>query len=449
MSGLLDVMPTNSPESLYDVHRMGDQEVEVAPKPRITLTEDQRAAHEAFAQLILHKRHHIMVIKGYAGTGKTSLVQHIINELPTMLKMARVVTREKELEVVLSATTNKAVEALAQTVSLPVRTIQSVLGLVVKKDYSTQETTLALSSRAEILYNTILFIDEASFIDQRLFDYILERTSNCKIVFIGDPAQLASVKSNKTPVFSAGYPTVSLEKIVRQPEGNQIVDLATAFRNTVNGYAWPEGIVPDGEAIIYQSRPDFNEAIVKEFTRPDWHFTDSKVLAWTNKRVTEYSGAIRNKVMGDPVIQIGDYVTCNSHISTLTCRLKTDAMVQITGMYPVRDWGYEGWRITLDNKWEAFMPLTTDIRKEAAKVAKKADNFLLARAVDENWIDLRAVYACTINKSQGSTYDKVFIDLDDISKCNQGNQIARMMYVAVSRARHQVYLTGDIFNPRS
>ena len=54
MSGLLDVMPTNSPESLYDVHRMGDQEVEVvAPKPRITLTEDQRAAHEAFAQLIL------------------------------------------------------------------------------------------------------------------------------------------------------------------------------------------------------------------------------------------------------------------------------------------------------------------------------------------------------------------------------------------------------------
>lgn len=62
----------------------------------------------------------------------------------------------------------------------------------------------------------------------------------------------------------------------------------------------------------------------------------------------------------------------------------------------------------------------------------------------DGWIDLRAAYACTINKAQGSTYDKVFIDLDDIKKCNSGNQIARMLYVGVSRARLIVYLCGDL-----
>ena len=62
----------------------------------------------------------------------------------------------------------------------------------------------------------------------------------------------------------------------------------------------------------------------------------------------------------------------------------------------------------------------------------------------ETWIDLRAQHACTIDKSQGSTYAQVFIDLDDIAKCNISSQVARMCYVAVSRARHKVYLTGDL-----
>lgn len=65
-------------------------------------------------------------------------------------------------------------------------------------------------------------------------------------------------------------------------------------------------------------------------------------------------------------------------------------------------------------------------------------------AMADKWADLRAMYACTVNKSQGSTFDRVFIDLSDIAKCNNGNTIARMLYVAVTRARHEVILTGDI-----
>ena len=56
----------------------------------------------------------------------------------------------------------------------------------------------------------------------------------------------------------------------------------------------------------------------------------------------------------------------------------------------------------------------------------------------ENIVDV------AVKAMREEAYDRVFIDLDDISKCNNGDTLARMLYVAVSRARHQVFLTGDI-----
>ena len=58
--------------------------------------------------------------------------------------------------------------------------------------------------------------------------------------------------------------------------------------------------------------------------------------------------------------------------------------------------------------------------------------------------DLRYTYASTINKAQGSTYDTVYIDLNDLAKCNDRDLQLRLLYVAVSRARHKVVFTGDI-----
>jgi ATP-dependent exoDNAse (exonuclease V) alpha subunit len=75
--------------------------------------------------------------------------------------------------------------------------------------------------------------------------------------------------------------------------------------------------------------------------------------------------------------------------------------------------------------------------------AKKNDTSKLKQL--EDWlIDLRPLYACTINKSQGSTYNRVFLDLNDVDKCRNKNQVHRMLYVGFSRASEQVIITGDI-----
>ena len=54
------------------------------------------------------------------------------------------------------------------------------------------------------------------------------------------------------------------------------------------------------------------------------------------------------------------------------------------------------------------------------------------------------MFASTVNKAQGSTYDTVYLDLNDIGKCQDRDQVNRMLYVGVSRAKHKVVFTGDI-----
>ena len=70
----------------------------------------------------------------------------------------------------------------------------------------------------------------------------------------------------------------------------------------------------------------------------------------------------------------------------------------------------------------------------------------LAQLIQEEWIDVRHAYACTIHKSQGSTFKKVYIDLHDMSFIyNRDRELfKRLLYVAVSRAKEQVVFTGDI-----
>jgi hypothetical protein len=413
----------------------------------LVLTQDQQAAYQAFVGFIVDPEESVFVLEGYSGTGKTTLVNKLLTDLPSTLKMAQLVgMSDIEWEVQLTATTNKACEALAAITNAEVRTIQSVLGLRPFTDHKANppKTTLKLHGGAEIVENLILVIDEASFVDDPLLLFIASQTMNCKIMFIGDPAQL-TLGGNRAPVFEKGYMTARLSQVVRQAEGNPIIDLATAFRDTVNGNGWIQ-FTPDQVNIKHLTRDEFGAAIRDEFTRPNWQHACSKVLAWRNKTVIGYNHEIRNLVQGVPELQAGDYAVCNSYVQTQGGSVKTDQTVQITHITPTTKQGVQGWSVTLDGNYKkvAFLPESLEAKKKTIKQARKEENYTLLDEIENRWIDLRAAYACTVNKSQGSTYDRVYIDLDDISACRSGNNMARMMYVAVSRARHQVILTGDL-----
>lgn len=410
----------------------------------LTLTQGQQSALDAFTAFLVDPLETAFVLSGYSGTGKTTLVKALLDKLPNIIKAAKLINPSlPEYEIALTATTNKAAETLQEITNHPVTTIHSFLSLRVVKDYLSGNSHLEVSKKAALISNSLIFIDESSYVDKALLSIIFKRVVNSKIVFMGDPAQLTPVKSNATPVFDANFKGACLTEVVRQSKDNPITDLATKFRNTVNTGEF-FSFTPDGNAVNYLDRDAFNTHVIQEFTRTGWTFNDSKILAWTNKRATEYNHFVNENLSGSPHFNVGDYAVCNNFLSCSGTVIKTDQMVRIDGIQDgAKSQGVSGKYYTIMGR-SIFGPNSLNDRKQAIQKAKADEDYMALREIDTSWIDLRAAYACTINKAQGSTYDRVFIDLDDIRKCNSGDQIARMLYVAVSRARYQVFLTGDI-----
>lgn len=412
------------------------------PSKYITSITQQGEEHQMC--IMVDAPDHLYLTDDFIVTHNSTLIRIIMDEMPKTMKAIQLIQPQyREYDIALTATTNKAAENLSHITGMEVKTIHSYLSLRVTTDYRTGVTTLR-SRKYEPLTRKLIFIDEASYIDPALLGFIFQMTKDCKIVFIGDPAQLTPVKMNTAPVFQAGFQGAALTQVVRQAEGNPIIDLSTKFRHAVNTGEF-FNFVPDGHHIQRLGRDEFNDTAVNEFSRPDWKYEDSKLLAWTNKRVVEYNHYIREHTHGEPELAVGDYAMVNSYVQVGQQKLKTDQLVQITQIQNTHHrCGALGKSFTVDGRSSWFMPDSIAIRKEAIKQAKANDDYMLLAAIENTWIDLRAAYACTVNKSQGSTYGSVFIDLDDIARCNSGNQIARMLYVAVSRAKNHVFLTGDI-----
>ena len=408
----------------------------------LVLTKGQEEAMEKFMAFLLDPLETMFVLSGYAGTGKSTLVKYLLDSVPSILKTLSLIDpTRKNMGIQLTATTNKAADVLGQMVGDIVPTIHSYLGLSVYTDYKTGVTSLKDRAGIEI-YNTLVFIDEASFVDKELLTLITQKCKQSKIIFIGDAAQLAPVKSVHIPVFNAGFPTAQLTEVMRQAEGNPIIGLATQFRNTVNSGEF-FNFSPDGVTIKHMKGNEFQAAIEAEFLDPTWTHNRSKILAWTNKRVTQYNNHISELLVGTSSINVGDYCVLNKHITIGRKSLATDSVVYVTAVGEEMDvYGVLGKHMGLNHEITVFVPNCWAEVKKLIPKWRKEGNYARCAAAD-NWADLRATYACTVNKSQGSTYDKVFIDLSDISRCNSGNQIARMLYVAVSRARHEVIFTGD------
>jgi len=418
---------------------------------KIVLSDDQQTALDAINGFLLDPDKRVFVLEGHSGCGKSTLVRIFLDRLPGVLKMARMIDPDiPNYDVQLTATTNKAAEQLASLTAQEATTIHSALGLRISTDYSAGKTTL-IPKNQEKLYKKFLVVDEAGFADKQLLQFIFSRTEDCKILLLGDPSQLRAVNSANSPAFEAGFECAKLREVMRQPKKGSdekwvhpITALGAQFRHTVETSEWLN-FEPDGQHVIHMDRTEFNEAIKAEFTRPDWKHDDSTVLGWQNKTVIAYNQYIRNLAKGDPHFQVGDYAVCNTFVQGHNkTSLKTDQLVFITDIGPdEEELGVMGKEFTLNGAIRLFMPNSLADKNERLKQAKAAKDFGVVARIEGQWVDLRAAYARTINKAQGSTYSKVFLDLDDIGRCNNGDTIARMLYVGVTRAANQVVMTGD------
>jgi hypothetical protein len=410
----------------------------------IQLNEQQQAAKDQFMSFLSDTDATDFVLEGFAGTGKSTLVSVLLDESPKMLAAIQLITQEhREWEIVCAATTNKAAEVFGHMSGHEVKTVHKTLGLRIQKDHKTNTAFTIEIDKRHKLRNVLLFIDEASYLDVDLIQMIKKKCLDCKIVYIGDPAQLAPIKKTVSPIFNLGFPTAKLTAIMRQAQGNPIIELSAKFRDVVNGADWFQTEL-DNHHLVWLPRHEFEAEILKVFSDPDLRGDSARVLAYTNKAVIAFNKGIRGAIQGLSDLQIGDYAIVNNAIHTSSCKLNTDQEVCITHAQPCTQLDVPGRMVVMDSTYEAFLPYHLEDKKQRLKQARANGHWISVAEIEDQWVDLRAAFSCTINKSQGSTYDKVFIDLDDVRKCNSGNQISRLMYVAVSRARYNVYFTGDL-----
>jgi hypothetical protein len=370
----------------------------------------------------------------------------------------------RNFDIKITATTNKAVNVVEEFLgdlrlkhaNLEVSTIYSLLGLSIQNNYKTGKTELVFNKGKANYFQTVfgneiplVFIDEASFISEELQQIIqstIPKESNVKIVYIGDKYQLAPVGQSFSALDSIKCNKVELSEIVRN--AGHILKTGTQFRHTVEtGIFKP--IHYNNVDVVHMDGKHFKQAVEASFTHPEWNPNKSKVLAWTNNRVQEYNQHIRTALHKPKLFTAGEYAITNGYIkgagqSKFTCGVDAEVLLTKVHKDPCELYDVKGYMVELDYAYVGFMPENFLDAKAAMKQFAADKEWKKFFEIKENWLDLRAVYSSSVHKSQGSTYETVFIDLADIGTNWNANDVARLLYVAITRASKQVVCYGHL-----
>lgn len=419
----------------------------------LPLNDGQKAAAEGFFKFLLGPEKE-MGISGPGGVGKTFLMGHMIDEiLPRYFNTCQMMGMAPEYEAVnMTATTNKAAEVLSLATGRPVDTVHSFMNLKVIDDFSTGKSKVEKTGAWKVHNKVILFVDESSMVDYDLEQFVQDGTYQSKIVWIGDHCQLAPVMESRPPVFDKQIPWFHLT----QPMRTQVPELQAInqqLRDTVEtGEFKPIQIVP---GVI----DHLNDTEMQHFIQANFkdQTLNSRILAYTNKQVIAFNDYIRDYRRLPPEWTVGEMLVNNSSIQVgkSKVRIPTEEELEIVSigdietMDIVPDTPFSFRKMTFKNRIGGYyqdVPVAIDKEHQDAllrwfKSQKKWERFFFLK---NNFPDLRQRDASTVYKAQGSTYDSVFIDLANIATCRNADQVARQLYVAFSRARHRVFLYGEL-----
>ena len=463
-----------------------------------SLNPDQRKAFDKLCNFLMSPDDSIYVIKGWAGTGKTYCVSLFVKYV-----LEIVYPTKNWYKIAVTGPTNKSVRVIKKTSGIrnPRVTFQTTHKLLGLKEKITmdgkQEFTNDGDFKPSINSTKLLIIDEVSMLNDDLFEKILEYRGKTKIICMGDPAQIPPVGRPDCIPFreelaeSYKIKTVELRTIMRQKEGNAIIDSSVAIRSNI-GSPQPQvepitNLNEKGEGIEFlnlnspETRRNFSERL-KEYFKTDRFAKDSeyaKIIAWRNKTVDTMNGIIRNVIYGEeaqtskillgekliannPVIQEG-YVALNTNeeFTVTAFDVKTDNLrfmisknpddepVEITLKY------YDADVVYLNDNDEEIKVGIEILHEDSEAEFNKFANVLRLRAIekrgaDKSWLhyynflrryaDVNYSYAITAHKSQGSTYNTTFVLEDDINMNLDVVERNRIKYTAYTRASKKVYV---------
>jgi exodeoxyribonuclease-5 len=424
----------------------------------------------------------IFTLSGFAGTGKTLCLRKI--------------TKEYYGGKVVSAPTHKAKKIISRRTGIKGETLHSLLGL--RPDVSLDEfnpnnpifNPIAIPRINEF---NLVVIDEASMINEKLYELIKEKTfhSKTKILFVGDPAQIPPIGEKESVVFSFNDNESSnyhfLSKIERQNNDNPLTFIYDSIRNNltsdVDYFSRKTNINNNGDGIVFTlDKIEFRKKIIDKYKSDEFkkNIEYTKVIAWRNSTIMESNKIIRNELLGEnkDIIEVGDILMGYRSITDETQRFSIienscDYFVINKKDITENQYGLLGFEITLKEELEEgvfdyktvfiidsnnfdnlhkYAKIHDTLRDDAKKDKKKWKHYynfrrnnLLLTNINKyrNGIhrddydiinkDLDYAYCISAHKSQGSTYEHVFILEEDINRNRLIKERNQIKYVALTR----------------
>ncbi len=395
-------------------------------------------------------------LSGPAGTGKTTLMQKIFTDLLPEYRVACELMGEAPTRFTchFTATTNKAAGVLSAVTGWHVSTINSLLGMRIVNNYETGKKETVGPSPSVDLTNALIFVDEASMLTAQMKKVLCElaEANRAKVIYIGDSSQLNPINESISPVYSLQSPyNHALSEPMRNRTAPALMDLCVQLRETVSTYRFKPIQLALGE-VDYLDPRHAESWLSSAYAKGT---PDFRILTYTNERAIQYNRLIRNLRGFPDDFFPSEPVVCNNRV-TLSRKafIFPDEELTILAIDPEwhvleTDQGsvrYRYFKVKRRFHPDATLKVAANPAELGAIVKKlhRKKQHVDAFSLSDTFADLRPGSACTVHKSQGSTYDVVLVDLQDFLRAIDKDTIARLLYVAVSRAKSRVLFTGQL-----
>ena len=442
------------------------------------------ALHMVSKFLLSQNYEELFLLKGYAGTGKTSIVG-------TLVKNSWKINKN----LVLLAPTGRAAKVISSYSNKEAFTIH-------KKIYypkSKKGGGISFSLQKNKHKNTIFIVDESSMIpdtspDSILFDkgsllsdliqYVYSG-HQCKLILIGDTAQLPPIKLDISPAldkstlenyFNKKVVTIELDEVVRQEKGSGILCNASIIRQSLEDEFYdtfkfekenfPDIIRPyDGQELMSALEDSYLNSGDEE----------SVFIVRSNKRAFLYNQNIRSRILyKEEELSVGDHlmVVKNNYFWLETTSeagfIANGDIIEILEIYSIKElYGFKFATVyvkmidyprmaafetvlildTLSSEiaslsFEDSNKLYQEVLKDYEHETSKYKKFLsVKKNIYFNALQVKFSYAITCHKSQGGQWDTVFVEQPYLPNGIDKDYL-RWLYTAITRAKKKLYLIG-------
>ncbi len=410
---------------------------------------------------------HIEYITGYAGTGKST----------ALLKQLTTIAGKDKDDTIVLCPTHKAAHRLLPKIpfGIEIKTIHSLLGWIPAINENAEKIEhidiVAKTDRKIEEYNTFI-IDEGGMMSEEMFMELVAKiedasnfdTDGIKIYVYLDPYQLLPVKGRQIQLDEEFTTKLTTQHRAESPD---VVALFTKFVEFLEGTNTKDLKIDFSENV---KKVSTTEAVqLFDITKDRLLAYTNEVVGWYNKEISIYNGI--QSFVGQHVqlgsnpdlvyvedmidksnIVLSDVITWyldnnmllqNSNISAKYMELEFSSLLKLDGI--------EFAKVAI-NGTTKIVPVVLGIynaysltKQIKAAAIKDKKNYKFIYALNKAFtMDYK--FASTVHKAQGSEFDAVFVDVNDIKKSilpNYYDTYARLMYVALSRAKKKVYIIQD------